>query len=57
MPNYIGGNVLMEMAVAFYLDKPIFLFNEIPKNSTFLEEIKGIEPVVLHGKIENLLNA
>ena len=28
-PNYIGGNVLMEMAIAFYLGKPIYLYNEI----------------------------
>jgi len=54
MPNYIGGNVLMEMAVAFYLNKPIFIFNEIPKESNFLEEIKGMEPIVLHSKLERL---
>jgi hypothetical protein len=49
VPNYIGGNVLMEMAVAFYLQKPIFILNEIPAESTFLEEIKGMMPTVLHG--------
>jgi hypothetical protein len=54
-PNYIGGNVLMEMAVAFYLNKAIFIFNEIPEESIFLEEIKGMEPSVLHGKLNNLI--
>ncbi|HSX27762.1 MAG TPA: hypothetical protein VLG25_03185 [Patescibacteria group bacterium] len=54
VPNYIGGNVLMEMCLAFYQHKPIVILNEIPKESTFLEEIVGMQPIVLHGKIENL---
>ena len=52
--NYIGGNVLMEMAIAFYLVKPIFILNEIPEESTFLEKIRALAPVVLHGKLEKL---
>jgi hypothetical protein len=52
--NYIGGNVLMEMALAFWLRKPIFILNEIPEESTFEEEIKGMMPVVLHGDIDAL---
>jgi hypothetical protein len=47
--NYIGGNVLMEMALAFYLQKPIYLLHEIPKESAFLEEIIGLNPIALHG--------
>jgi hypothetical protein len=47
--NYIGGNVLMEMSLAFWLNKPIFILNEIPEASAFEEEIKGMEPTVLHG--------
>lgn len=50
--NYIGGNVLMEMALAFFLRKPIFILNEIPEDSPFLEEIVGMMPVVLHGNLE-----
>lgn len=52
--NYIGGNVLIEMAIAFYLKKTIFILNEIPGESSFLEEIIGLNPIVLHGKAENL---
>ncbi len=52
--NYIGGNVLMEMALAFHLDKPIYILNELPDESSFLEEIIGMNPTVLHGKYENL---
>ncbi len=54
--NYIGGNVLMEMALAFYFKKPIYILNEVPDDSPFLEEILGFEPVVLHGKLANIKN-
>ncbi|HSX29947.1 MAG TPA: hypothetical protein VLE73_05315 [Candidatus Saccharimonadales bacterium] len=53
-PNYIGANVLMEMALAFHLNKPIFILNELPENSPFEEEIKGMTPIVLHGKLQDL---
>ena len=56
IPNYIGGNVLMEMAIAFYLKKPIFILNEIPEKSMFLEEIIGLNPIVLHGNVDELLS-
>lgn len=44
----------MEMALAFHLKKPIFLYNEIPDKSHFVEEIIGLEPIVLHGNLANL---
>ncbi len=52
--NYIGGNVLMEMGIAFYLEKPVIILNEVPKDSAFLEELLGFEPTVLHGKLADL---
>ncbi len=52
--NYIGGNVLMEMAVAFYLDKPIFILNEVPSDSSFFEELMGMNPIVLHGQLQTI---
>jgi hypothetical protein len=55
--NYIGGNVLMEMALAFYFNKPIFIYNEIPERSKFLEEILGMQPTVLHGQLDALYSA
>lgn len=53
-PNYIGGNTLMEMALAFYLKKPVYLLNEIPDKSPFIEEINGLNPIVLHGNLSKL---
>lgn len=52
--NYIGGNVLMEMSLAFWLNKPIFIINDIPEDSSFEEEIKGMQPIVLHGDATKL---
>lgn len=46
--SYIGGNSFMEMVVAFYLKKPIFLLNPIPENMPYTEEIKALYPIVIH---------
>jgi len=53
-PNYIGGNVLIEMGIAFFLKKPIFILNEVPAESSFLEEIIGMNPTILHGDLSQL---
>jgi hypothetical protein len=52
--NYIGGNVLMEMSLAFYLGKPLYILHDFPEESAFLEEIKGMQPTVLRGELEAL---
>jgi hypothetical protein len=54
VPNYIGGNVLMEMALAFYLKIGIYILNEIPEDSAFLEEIIGLGSIPLHGELDAL---
>ena len=46
--SYIGPNTLMEMGIAFYLHKKIFLLNPIPEVA-WKEEILGMQPVVLKG--------
>lgn len=52
--NYIGPNVLMEMAVAFYLNKPIYILNGTPEDSPLIDEILGLEPVFLQGDLSQL---
>jgi len=54
--NYIGPNVLMEMAVAFYLHKPIYVLNGQPEDSPLIDEILGLQPVFLEGNIEQLVS-
>lgn len=53
-PNYIGPNVLMEMAVAFYLNKQIYVLNDCPVDSPLIDEILGLEPIFLQGDISKL---
>lgn len=49
--GYIGPNVLMEMSLAWYQQKPLYLLNPFPENSPFEEEIKGMAPTILHGDL------
>lgn len=46
--NYIGGNTLMEMGVACWLKKPIYLYNPLPQEVSYFEEIKGMQPIVIN---------
>lgn len=54
-PGYIGPNVLMEMSLAWYQKKPIYILNDLPKESPFEEELKGMMPVILKGNLERLI--
>jgi len=47
IPGYIGGNTLMEMGVAFFLKKPIYLLKKIPDIS-YKEEVLGVKPIVIN---------
>ncbi|MBI5148890.1 hypothetical protein HZA33_04385 [Candidatus Pacearchaeota archaeon] len=53
IPNYIGGNTLIEMGIAYYLDKKIFLLNDIPEMD-YRDEITAMQPVALKGRLEAL---
>jgi len=52
--GYIGGAVLNEMAVAFYLKKPIFILNPIDETSSFKEEILGMFPTIINGDLSKI---
>ena len=52
--NYIGPNTLMEMGVAFYLKKPIYLLNPIPEIA-WKEEILGMKPMVINRDLKLLV--
>jgi hypothetical protein len=51
--GYIGGNALMEITLAYYFKKPIFILNDIAVNSPIKEEIYGVNPVFLKGNLES----
>lgn len=48
IPGYIGGNALMEMTLAYHYKKPIFLWNDITSQLSIEEEIRGLNPIVIH---------
>jgi hypothetical protein len=53
LKGYIGGNTLMEITIAYFHKKPIFILNQIADELSFKEEILGINPIFLNGKIKD----
>lgn len=54
--GYIGAAVLMEIAIACYLGKRIFLLNELPsiKKARWVVEVKLMRPVVINGDLTKI---
>lgn len=53
--GYIGGNTLMEMGLAFYLKKKIYLLYPIPELG-YKEEIIGMKPEILNGDVSRIFS-
>ncbi len=53
--NYIGGNTLMEMGFAHVSDKKIFLYNQIPEDVSYADEIKAMADVILDGDLSKII--
>ncbi|WP_143406786.1 hypothetical protein [Methanonatronarchaeum thermophilum] len=51
--GYIGGNVLIEMGYAHALNKPIYLWNEIPE-LPYRDEIQIMQPKVIDKDLSKL---
>lgn len=52
--NYIGGNTFLEMGIAYYLKKSIYLLNPIPHMPFYETEIIAMKPVILNGNISKI---
>jgi hypothetical protein len=52
--GYIGPNVLMELAIAYYLHKQIYVLNDVNPNNSTYEEVMGMGVISLHGDLTNL---
>lgn len=50
--GYIGGNTLIEIGVAFFLQKPIFILNHISSDLSYKQEIYGMKPILLNGDLD-----
>ncbi len=51
--GYIGGNTFLEMGLAFWLGKKIFLLNAVPQMD-YLTEMHALQPVVLNGDLTKI---
>lgn len=49
--GYIGGNTLIEIGVAFFLKKKIFILNQVSSELSYKQEIMGMKPVMLNGNL------
>ena len=49
--GYVGGNTLIEIGVAFYLKKKIYILNNVSSNLSYKQEIMGMKPVILNGDL------
>ncbi len=53
--SYIGGNTFLEMGVAFWLNKIIFVLHHVPEMD-YKTEMMALQPIELHGDIANISN-
>jgi hypothetical protein len=49
--GYIGGAVLMEMAIALHFNKKIYVLNPIDEHCSYKEEILATNPKILNGDL------
>jgi nucleoside 2-deoxyribosyltransferase len=54
LKGYMGANSLMEMGLAFYLKKPIFVLNAVGNDLPYYEEVKAMNSVILNGKLDKI---
>lgn len=54
IPNYIGGNTLMEIGFAHVLNQKIFLYNPIPEIPYYKSEIEAMKPVIINGDLTRI---
>lgn len=54
--GYIGAGTLMDIGVAFHLDKKIFLLNQPPKikEARSSHEIRILQPIILDGNLDKI---
>jgi len=52
--GYIGGNTLIEIGVAFFLKKPIYILNPISAELSYRQEIYGMKPIFLNNDLTTI---
>jgi len=52
--GYIGGNVMVEMAIAYYLKKPIFVLNPVNQDNPVYEEVLGLGSTIIDNDLSKI---
>ncbi len=52
--GYIGANVLMEIGLAFYLKKAIYIWNQYPEDASYKEELLAFDVQVINGDLDKI---
>jgi hypothetical protein len=52
--GYLGTSVLMEIAVAYHLNKKVFLLYDYDKSHSYGLEIAIVNPVIIEGDLSNI---
>ncbi len=52
--GYFGSNTLMELSVAFFLNKELLLLNPFSEDHPLYEEIAGLDFRVLNGDLDSI---
>lgn len=52
--GYVGGNTLIEIGVAFYLKKKIYIQNPVSSELSYKQEIMGMKPEMLDGDLSKI---
>ena len=52
--GYIGANVLMEIALAFFFKKKIFIWNPVPEDAPYREELLAFDVQVIDQELDRI---
>jgi len=52
--GYVGPNVAMEMGLAFYLGKPIYVLNKVSSDMPTYEEVMGLGSIIIDGDLSKI---
>lgn len=52
--GYIGGNTFLEMAIAYYLKKKIFLWKNPENDLPYFEEVLPLNPIIINGDLSKI---
>jgi len=52
--GYIGGNTFLEMGIAHYLGKKIFIWKKPSEDLSYFEEIATLKPIIINENLEEI---